>query len=194
MILKHPFYFVAVTFDPPDTTCAHVTPLLGFPPTAFPVASRPRTADVLFALSEDILPCAEAVAWPSTDRSSFCSLPRLPTRSSSGVGKYVARLLTCLYPKMTSLNFLKRFPCRGLVKKSPTISKVGQYLMVIFSDLIRSFIQKYLTFMCLDFCPADIFPLVSSLIALWLSCSKKFCSRRCPCASRNILTHIVFGR
>jgi len=64
--------------------------------------------------------------------------------------------LTYLFPMTISLNFLKsslkRLPCKGLVKKSASISSVGQYTVSMAPVSTLSLMTKFLNLMCLNFC------------------------------------------
>ena len=88
---------------------------------------------------------------------------------------------------MSLLNFLNLCPDKGLVKKSPTISSVGQCSTESSFDLILSVTKKCLTLMCLVLLLLEAFPLFSNGIALLLSQWMMLALTSCPCAS-NVLS------
>ena len=70
---------------------------------------------------------------------------------------------------MIFLNCMNFLPCRGLVKKSATISSVAQYSVLSSHFLMRSVMKKYLMLRCLVRLELDALPLFSSRISDWLS-------------------------
>ena len=57
-------------------------------------------------------------------------------------------------------------PCKGLVKKTATVSFVGQYITFSSLSFSRSVINKCVILMCLDFLPTDFIPFASCNMAL----------------------------
>ena len=91
------------------------------------------------------------------------------SHSDHNLKPYSERDAIGFHPIITSLNLWNSPPCKGFVKKSANIASVGQYFTDTSPALILSFMKKYLIFIWRDFCPADIRPFVSNLIADSLS-------------------------
>ena len=72
-------------------------------------------------------------------------------------------------PKITSRESLNREPWRGLVKKSASISSIGQCFRVIVPLPMKSLTKQWRISTCLDLLPQDFLPLVNNLIVDMLS-------------------------
>ena len=90
-------------------------------------------------------------------------------------------------------NILNFEPWRGLVKKSPIMSSVGQYLIMIFPRLTQSETKNYLMFMCRVRFPLDARPLFSISIELWLSWCRIDGLRGYPCSWWKYRVHRTVG-
>ena len=90
-------------------------------------------------------------------------------------------------------NLLNFEPWRGLAKKSPIMSSVGQYLIMICPNLTQSDTKKYLMFMCRVRFPLDARPLFSRSIELWLSWCRINGLRGYPCSWRKYRVHRTAG-
>ena len=97
-------------------------------------------------------------------------------------------------PRIMSKNVWKRCPCNGLVNKSETmIPSERQWIKLFSPQVIRPFIKKYLMFMYVECCPAEVCPFHSMLMALLLSCAKLLSSMLYACASMKCTVHRVCG-
>ena len=92
------------------------------------------------------------------------------------------------------LNVQKSDPWSGFVKKSATISSVGQYTTVALPCLMLSVTKKYFILMCLVFFPNNRLPLFSRSIALWLSWKITLSVTKYPCAWIKFQTHRIMPR
>jgi hypothetical protein len=89
------------------------------------------------------------------------SSPRSQPKSESGVSAGI--------PWGSALNFLNIPPCRRFAKGSPSTYVYGKCFRVMYPDVIRSFMKKYPTRICLVRLLLDSLPLFSRSIALRLS-------------------------
>ena len=111
---------------------------------------------------------------------------------STGLIRSTISSMVLSMPSMFSrmfLNLRNSDPCIGLVKKSPIISPVGQYLMDTSPDWIRSFTKKYLTLICFVLLLLEALPFVSRRMALLLSWYITFSLTWYPWASRKFRVH-----
>ena len=90
-------------------------------------------------------------------------------------------------------NLLNFEPWRDLVKKSPIMSSVGQYLIMMCTRLTQSDTNKYLMFMCRVRFLLDARPLFSIIIELWLSWCRIDGLRGYPCSWRKHRVHRTAG-
>ena len=97
--------------------------------------------------------------------------------------------MICLYPSITSLNFRKRDPWSSFVKNLPPFCLRGNVL-ILFSLFRAYLLSRNICDSCALFLHCMT---VFHLVQFSLSWCKVFSLSVKPSASKNILTHIIFG-